>query len=447
MPRRKKIEEPIEEIKKIKTPPLVKGVKDILPGENKYWRNVSKLFELLASDFSFSWLDTPLLERYELYAHTFGKNHELVKKGLLVFLDRGEKIVLRPDYSPGVARSIIEHNLHSQLGPNKYWYTGKVYIQEKYGLAKNRELTQVGYEIYNVPSPAADSELIMMLYQTFTQLGFTPEVHVNSLGCQSCRLKYQRALMAYLKTKRQAICADCKSLMVREPLKFLVCSNQKCQKAQEDMPQAVDFLCDSCHDHLFKVLETLDDLKVEYFLDAKLVDFSNFANSTVFKISQKPVEVKSKFEEGEDYLTLARGGRMNYLVEMLNGPSIPAVGVKVYMEKVIGLMRALRIEAPKPKSPHVYFAQLSEQAKREAMAFIEELRREDFRVVANFSKDSLKSQLDSAMKMGAKIILILGQKEVTDGTILLRDVASGIQEVVNRKKVVNEIKKKLRDID
>lgn len=452
MPRRKKSDEPIEEIKKIKNPPLVKGMKDILPADEKYWRFLNTIISNLASDFSFTKIDTPILEKYELYAHVFGKNSEMVKKGLIDFLEKNEKVVLRPDFTAGVARAFIEHSLFNQTPPNKYWYSGKVFFQDRLAVSRHREMHQAGFEVYNAPSPAVDAELVMMLYQTFTEMGFFPEVHINSLGCLACRHEYDKALTAFIKSKRAGVCADCRSISAKEPRRFFDCVNQKCLHAMEDAPQTVDYLCDSCHDHLFKFLETLDDLKVEYVLNWRLTRHEKYYNGTIFDIYNKKGNLEKDKKEKEEFkeplsekTLLASGGRMNYLCEMLGGPETYAVGIKVYLEKLISAMKEAKLDIPKMRGPHIYLAQLSEQAKREAMAFVEELRREDWRVVANFSKDSLRSQLDNAAKMGAKIVLILGQKEVIDGTILMRDMESSIQEVINRKKVINEIKKKLRE--
>ena len=444
MPRRKKVEEPIEEVRKIKTPPLIKGMKDVLPTEVRYWRSMYEILNQLAYDFSFTALEVPTLERAELYAHTIGKNSDIVRNGLISFPDRNEKAVLRPDFTPGVARSYIDHSIYNQTGPNKFWYCGNVFLQEKVSPTKSRELHQAGFEVYNGVSSAIDAELIMMWYQIFTQLGLNPEVKVNSLGCLACRSKYWKVLSGYIKSKRQAVCADCRAVAAKEPLKFLNCKNQKCQKPLEDAPQTIDYLCDSCHDHLFKVLETLDDLKVQYVLESRMVDFPHYYNSTVFSIYSGQPEDKKIEDESR---LLAWGGRMNNLVEMLSGPTIPAVSIKMYLERIISNLRTAKIEPPRLRFPHVYLAQLSELAKRESMAFIDELRRQDFRVIANFSKDSLKSQLDTAMKVGAKLILIIGHKEVNDGTVLLRDAASGIQEVVNRKKIITEVKKKLKEME
>jgi histidyl-tRNA synthetase len=216
-----------------------------------------------------------------------------------------------------------------------------------------------------------------------------------------------------------------------------MCTNQKCQKHLEDAPQVVDFLCETCHNHLFKFVESLDELKIDYVIDGRVIPDFAYYNGTVYRIYHKP-----ETKEIEAPL-LAVGGRHNYLTEMLSGPSVPAASMKFLVEKVITAIKDNKIEMPKLSPPQVYLAQLSEQAKREAMRFVGELRASDLRVVANFSKDALRAQLETATKLGVKIILILGQREVVDGTILMRDVDSGIQEVVNIKKVVAECKKKL----
>lgn len=452
MPRRKKSEEQIEQVKIIKTPPLVKGMKDVIPSDSKYWRLIMDTFHQLATDYSFIWIDTPVLEKQDLFVHAMGKNHTVVKKGLISFVDKNEKIVLRPDITPGVARSYIEHSIFNQAPPNKFWYLGKIYLQDKVSFIKHRELNQIGFEVYNAPSAAVDAELVMMVYQTLQQLELQSQVRVNSLGCLACRGEYKKALTAFIKSKRTAVCSECRAMAVKNPLAFLSCSSQKCQKIVDEAPQMVDYLCDSCHDHLFKVLETLDDLRVDYVLDSKMMNETQYYNGTIFSIVSKPEEKEDqqKTVENDEFSEdkiLASGGRADYLVEMLGGQEIPSVNIKFCIERIIAELKEKKVEVKKQKAPHVYFAQLSEQAKRQAMKFIAELREHDFRVKVNFSKDSLKSQLDSAKKMNAKIVLILGQKESIDGTLLVRDMESGIQEVVSQKKAIKVIKKKLAELD
>ncbi|OGF45816.1 hypothetical protein A2533_00790 [Candidatus Falkowbacteria bacterium RIFOXYD2_FULL_35_9] len=301
-----------------------------------------------------------------------------------------------------------------------------------------------------------------MLYQYFVQINLNPIVRVNSLGCPVCRNEYLKALTGFIKSKRSAVCTDCRSNAGRDPIKFLQCASQKCQKVYEDAPQVVDYLCENCHNHLFKFLESLDEVGVSYVLDSRFISDFAYYNSTIYSIvSQLPisketveadVEVEVEVEKDNKEATaeegdfvLAEGGRMNYLCEMLSGPEVPVAGIKLFVEKLISEIKRRKVELAPVRAPHVYLAQISEQAKRKAMSFLDELRREDLRVVANFSKDNLKSQLDTATKKGAKIILILGQREVVDGTILMRDVESGIQEVVSQKKIIEEVKKRLAE--
>lgn len=466
MPRRKKTEEPVEEVKTIKTPPLIKGMKDVVPADYKYWGVILDSMRNVAHDFRFTWVDTPLLEKYDLYAHTYGRTSAIIKKDLFYFLDRNEKVALRFDHTPAVARSYISHGLFNKLPPNKYWYNGNVYTRGKEIESKNREHREVGFEVYGEKSAAIDAELIMLMYQSMVSLGLNPVVRLNSLGCLACRSEYSKALTGFIKSKRGAVCTECRSKATKDPLSFLSCASQKCSRVLDDAPQSVDYLCEDCHSHLFKLLESLDELEVQYTLDSRMVRGVDYYNSTIYEVYHKPVprkkgdgdeEGKESEEEKKESDTkkkkdeaptkfghlVAEGGRFNYLVEMLSGPETPAAGIKFYVEKMISVMKEQHVEIPKERPPHVYLAQLSEQAKRSAMGFIQELRREDLRVVANFSKDSLKSQLGAAKKMGARILLILGQREVVDGTIIMRDVESGIQEVINRDKAISEVKKKI----
>jgi len=441
MPRRKKIEEPIEEVKKIKTPSLAKGMKDIVPSDNKYWKSLIEYSRNLAEDFSFVRIDTPIVQKFELYTHALGRNHELVKKQGIIFQEKNEKVMLRPDFTPSIARSYVHHGFLNQAPPNKYWYGGKVFSQGDYYSHKSSEVHQIGYEVYNTPSPAVDAELVVVLYHAFEQMGLKPRVRVNSLGCLGCRNEYYKALTAYIKSKRSGVCAECRSKATRDPLSFIKCTSQKCKAHFEDAPQVVDYLCEKCHSHLFKFLEALDEVKVDYLLDPKEMRDMDYYSSTIYSIYNR-----GESEDGgeEKMRLLAMGGRFNNLVEMLGGEEIAGAGIKFIVENVVSIMKENKVEAPVARRPQIYFAQLSEQAKRKAMVLVEELRAEDYRVVANFSKDSLRAQLDSATKMGAKIILILGQREVVDGTIQIRDTDSGIQEVINQKKLIADIKKKMQ---
>ncbi len=438
MPRRKKEEQPQEEIKKIKTPASVDGMRDVLPADEKYWLYMEKKIRAVINDYSFKRMSTPLIEKYELFNHTLFKQSGTLEKDAFYFIDRGQKLILRPEFTSSVARSFIQHNMSGQTMPLKFYSWGPVFRQGKIETNKLREFTQVNFEILGDKSAAIDSELIIIACSLLKNFKLESEVRLNSVGCLVCRLEYNKALGGYLKAKRGALCPDCRKRATKDPSRFLTCTNSKCVRLKEEAPQTVDWLCDDCRNHLFRVLEYLDESKISYRLDSNLVRTYDYYTKTVFEID--PVG-----GEDQEKVTLVGGGRYDYLTEMLGGPEMPAAGFSMGLERVVNQIKTRKIEIPLPPAPDVFLAQIGEQARQRAFAFFEELRKEDFSVKANFSKSSLKAQLDSAIKLGAKFVVILGQKEVVEGTILLRDLDSGIQEVVNISKVIKELRKRLKE--
>jgi histidyl-tRNA synthetase len=439
MPRRKKEEQPQEEIKKIKTPALVRGMKDILPSSEKHWSFIERACRRVIEDYSYKKMDTPVLEKFELFNHTLFKQNGVADKETFNFLDKGEKLVLRPEATSSIARAYVAHNMSNQIPPVKVYYWGPMFRQGKPEDNNYRQFTQVGFEIIGDSSAAIDAELIITAHYLLKNTLIETEVKLNSLGCVSCRPEYKKALTGFLKSKRTAVCADCRKTATRDPMKFLTCKNAKCVRLKEEMPQAVDWLCDDCRNHLFRVLEYLDELKISYRLDPFLLRTYDFYSKTVFEITTK---VES---EDEEPVVLAGGGRYDNLIEMVGGEPTPAAGFSLGLERVVNQMKINRSEIPNPPSPDVFVAQLSEQARQKAFKYFEQLRHQGFSTRANFSKSSLKAQLEQAKKVGAKLVLIFGQKEVVEGTVLLRDLESGIQEVINQDKIVKEVKKRLRE--
>lgn len=419
---------------------MVRGMKDMLPADERYWDVLEEQANRAIDDYSFKRINTPILEKYELFNHALYKQHGALEKESFNFIDHGEKLIMRPEITASVARAYIEHNMANQLAPVKLYSWGSVFRQSRGDERRLREFTQLNFEILGDGAAAIDAELIIVAYYFLKNMGLDVEVRLNSLGCLVCRLEYSKALGGYLKNKRAAICADCRRRSAKEPVKFLTCANAKCQALKEDAPQTVDWLCDECRNHLFRVLEYLDELKIPYTLDSTLLRTFDYYTKTIF-------EIRAAKGDPTDPIVLAGGGRFDYLLEMLGGPKTPAAGFSLGAERVISQMKNDKVELPPVAAPDVFVAQIGEVARQKVFAFFESLRRENFSVKANFSKSSLKAQLDLALKLRAKLVLILGQKEVSEGTVLLRDVDSGIQEVINFAKAISEIKKRLKEMN
>lgn len=428
--------------KKMEKYSRLRGMKDVLFDEFKYWDLVVKKASDLANTYSFKHIDTPILEKLDLFEKSTGKETDIVSKEMYNFIDKSDdRVALRPEATPGLVRAYIEHGMFNLPQPVKMFWLGPLFRHEKPQSGRLRQFNQFDLEMFGDSSPVADAQLILVAYNFLSELQIDAQVQINSIGCKECRAEYSKKLVDYYKErgKRTKLCQDCKKRLVKNPLRLLDCKEPDCQAMREDAPQIVDFLCDGCRDHFIKVLEYLDELEVPYSLNPHLVRGLDYYNRTVF-------EVFSASEEDGDIekrqAALGGGGRYDELVELMGGRPTPACGFGIGLERVITKIKEKNIPIKEDTENFIFLAQLGDQGKRKAFVLFEELRKAGFKIRQSFTKDSLKTQLEEADRVGAKYTLILGQKELLDGTIILRDMESGTQEVVDYKKIVFELNKR-----
>lgn len=442
MPRiaKKKIEEDEQKaVKGQKRYSRLRGMKDVLPDEFKYWNLALKKIKELAKVYSFARIETPVLEFYELYERSAGKASDIVSKEMFSFIDTGgEKVALRPEETPGIVRAYIEHGMFNLPQPVKLFSIAQLFRHEKPQSGRLRQHTQFDFEIIGESNAASDAQLALIAYNFFRELQIDVQIQINSIGCAKCRKEYIGKLSEYYheRGKKTKLCQDCKKRLLKNPLRLLDCKEPQCIALREEAPQIVDWLCEECRNHFIKVLEYLDDLEVAYNLNPYLVRGMDYYTKTVFEIW--PAQ-----NQGDRQISLGGGGRYDDLVEQMGGRPTPACGFGIGAERAIMKIREKNIPFIKENGVDIFIAQLGDQARRKAMAMFEEMRRSGFRVKEAFTKDSLKAQLEIANKMAVKYSLILGQKEIMDGTILIRDMESGIQEVVDYKKIKSELEKRL----
>jgi len=440
----KKEKEPIKKpSKKGKKYNRLRGMKDVLFEEYKYWDLVQKKAKDLATSYGFCQIDTPVLERLDLYERSTGKETDVVSKEMYSFIDKsGDKIALRPEATPGLVRAYVEHGMLNRPQPVKTFWIGPIFRHEKPQSGRLRQHHQFNFDIFGEDSSVADAQLILIAYNFFSELQVEVQVQINSIGCHECQPVYIKKLTDFYKErgKRAKLCNDCKKRLAKNPLRLLDCKEQACQDVREGAPQLVDFLCDSCKNHFIKVLEYLDEMEVPYNLDALLVRGLDYYNRTVFEVV--PV---SEDEDGalKRQSSLGGGGRYDRLVEKLGGRETPACGFGLGLERIITKIKEKNIPLKEDKTDFIFIAQLGEQAKRKCFTLFEEMRRAGYKVRQAFTKDSLKAQLEEAARIGVEYTLILGQKELLDGTIIIREMDSGTQEVVDYKKIFSEINKRL----
>lgn len=428
-----------------KTYSTLRGMHDILPREERFWKKCFRVSDSLAENFQFNRIETPILEEASLFIRSIGRGTDVVDKEMYVFEDRdGTKVCLRPEGTAGVVRAFIGNGMWNLPQPIKVWYWEQMFRHDRPQAGRFREFRQVGFETFGSHEAVIDAELILVAHNFFKDIGLPTIIHINSIGTPEERQKYKTELVNYYRTKRAYICEDCKQRINRNPLRLLDCKENQCQEVKENAPQIVDWLTSESKNHFIKVLEYLDELSVPYKLDPTLVRGLDYYTHTVF-------EVFTDFGEDQgSQSALGGGGRYDLLVGEMGGKSTPACGMAIGLERTIAVWREYleknKIDFPKDR-PDVFLAQLGEEARRVSLKIINQLRLSNIKIGFNFCKGSLKNQMELADAAKVQYVIIIGQKEVQDETVIIRDMESGVQEIVDQRKLENFLKRKLGKID
>jgi len=414
---------------------------DVLPNVQKYWDKFFKIAKELAVFYGFETVETPVLEDAELFYKGTGLNTDVTQHEMYTLKTKGgDFLALRPELTPSVVRAYLENGFQNQPQPVKFFHYGPVFRHESSQAGRYRQFHQADFDVLGEADPVVDAQVIQLIYSILIELGLKGlSVHINSIGDKNCWSKYRDELKMYYRNKIPQLCKNCRKRSKENPLRMLDCKEEECVALKVSAPNSVDYLDKLCHDHFKLVLEFLDELGIPYILDPYLVRGLDYYTRTVFEIMPEDVSGSQ--------ITLASGGRYDYLVNQLGGKPTPAVGGSIGVERVINEMRRrdVKVSAIKPKT-RVFLAQLGDMAKKKSLKLFEEFRKNNINVSESFGRDSIKAQLRVADRLGADIALIIGQKEALDGTIILREMESGVQEIIPTEKIINEIKKRLKKI-
>lgn len=428
-----------------KTPVLLRGFKDTLPEEAPYWHHVRAVTARLLADYGYDEIQLPLLEATSLFKRTIGEHTDIVSKEMFTFQDQGgESVTLRPEFTASIARAYIEHGMFNRPQPVKLYAQGPAFRYERPQAGRLRQHHQLSIELLGNEHPVADAEIIFLAFTVCRELGLEACVHINSLGSAESRDEYVQLLKDYVKPKRSLLCEDCKKRFVKNPLRMLDCKEEECRLLFAEAPLLVDNLDEDSKKHFVGVLEHLDESGVPYELDPYIVRGLDYYNRTAFEIVASIEKESPDEEKTETLLAIGGGGRYDGLVELLGGRPTPAVGMAFGLERVISALKRSGAALREENQPQVFLAQLGEEATKHTFALFETLRSAGIPVRANFAKQGLKAQLEYADKLKVVYAVILGQKELLDETVIIRDMENGIQEVVDLAKIVDELKKRLK---
>ncbi|MBX4211365.1 MAG: histidine--tRNA ligase [Candidatus Yanofskybacteria bacterium] len=425
--------------KKQKTFQAPKGMHDILPEDQKYWRYILKKAESLLEDYGFEKISTPIVESTDLFLRSVGEATDIIDKEIYSFKSKGgDELTLRPEGTAPVVRAYLENGMQVRPHPVKLYYVEPMFRHDQPQQGRYRQFHQLGIETLGDSSEAVDAELLFLAYKILNSIGLEGyNVHVNSIGDANCRPGYLRALKDYYKSRAKKVCENCRERMKENILRVLDCKEEGCQEVMKEAPQIMDFLDQECKNHFKHVLEFLDEAKIPYILNPHLVRGLDYYTRTVFEFLPE--------ENATSQSTVLAGGRYDKLVEMLGGPKTPAAGWAMGLERLVLALKEKNINVPEiGLKPKVFLSQLGEVAKRKSLILYEEIRKAGIEIKSSLGRDSIKAQLRIANRLGVKFALIFGQKEALDNTVILREMDAGVQETIPLEKIVDELKKRLK---
>ena len=393
----------------------IRGFRDILPETIGLWQKVEKEAAHLFEAFGFKEIRIPVLEKTELFARSIGEATDIVEKEMYTFSDRNEdKLTLRPEATASIVRSYVQHKMYASDPVRKFFMIGPMFRRERPQKGRYRQFYQIDAEVFGIESAYIDSQMIFILNELFKRLGLAElSAHINSLGCPECRPKFQASLLQFLESKKERLCENCLRRMDKNPLRILDCKVLECKEALTDAPATLDHLCPACMNHFETVKRTLSEQGVDFIVDRSLVRGLDYYTRTAWEIQTTTLGAQS---------AVAGGGRYDKLVAELGGPPTPAIGFAIGFDRLVEVLE--QIEAPKEKPLDLFIVSLGDTAVEKAYLWSCELNRNNVRTELDFRGKSMKALMKRADKLKASYVLIAGENELAQNTVLLRNMAT-----------------------
>jgi len=404
-----------------------RGTRDVLPEESWKWQRVERVFRETADRFGYREIRLPVFEETELFARGIGDATDIVRKEMYTFTDRkGRSLTLRPEGTAGVVRSFIEHNMGRGSRLTKLYYFCPMFRYERPQAGRYRQFWQWGLEAIGSMNPAVDAEIIHFSVNLFESLGLAgAEARVNSAGCPTCTPSYNELLRERLKGSLDQFCDDCRVRYERNPRRMFDCKNEHCLELLADAPSILESLCGECAEHFASVQDLLSRTSVRFVVDASMARGLDYYTKTVFEVHYTGLGAQS---------ALCGGGRYDALVEELGGAATPACGVSSGVERLLTALTDTGVMSGSEPGPSVYVASLGRDAALVAAAVIAELRK-SVSVETDYQERSLKAQMKEAGKLGAGLVVIIGEEEVARGVAVVKNMKTGEQNEVAADKV------------
>lgn len=413
-----------------------RGTNDILPGDSDRWRALEGIIHQICAEFGYQEIRTPIFEHTELFIRGVGETTDIVEKEMYTFHDRSERsLTLRPEGTAPTVRAYLEHNLHAQSQPVKLYYIGPMFRYGRPQAGRFRQFHQFGVEAFGTNDPAIDAEVICLAMEFYSRLGLKNlTLLLNSVGCPKCRAQHRKLLHQFLEPRKSELCATCLGRFDRNPLRIFDCKSEICQQIVGAGPTILDSLCDDCKIHFGQVQRYLQAAGISYEIAPHLVRGLDYYTNTAFEIIVEGIGAQS---------AIGGGGRYNGLVEQVGGPSIPGIGFGLGLERILLALSEQGIELEETSSHDVFVVISGTEVKEQAFKLVYQLRQAGFKTGMDYLSRSMKAQLKYAGKNNYRYVAILGEEELANKQVALKDMTTGQQQNVNISELISDLGKRL----
>ncbi|MDO6704634.1 histidine--tRNA ligase [Photobacterium sp. 1_MG-2023] len=411
----------------------IRGMNDCLPAQSPLWQKVENTVKQVVSAYGYNEIRMPIVEMTNLFKRAIGEVTDVVEKEMYTFEDRnGDSLTLRPEGTASCVRAGIENGLlYNQ--EQRLWYMGPMFRHERPQKGRYRQFHQFGVEVFGIEGPDVDAELIMMTARLWRELGIDKHVRLelNSIGSSDARVAYREALVVFLEQHIEALDDDCKRRMYTNPLRVLDSKNQAVQELLADAPKLSEYLDEDSKAHFAGLCELLDAAGIEYQVNERLVRGLDYYNRTVFEWITNSLGAQG---------TVCGGGRYDGMVEQLGGRATQGVGFAMGLERLVLMMEELKLTDVR-RSVDVYVVTAGEGTLMAGMKLAESLRETvpGLRVMSHFGGGNFKKQFKRADNVGAVVALVLGENEIADNTVVLKDLRGGEQQTLPQAEVAAKL--------
>ncbi len=412
----------------------LRGMNDILPPETYIWQKLENSLQEICARYGFEEIRTPLLEQTSLFKRGVGEDTDIVEKEMYTFVDKGgENISLRPEGTASVVRSLIENSWFRANPVTKLYYIGPMYRYERPQKGRFRQFHQFGIELLGVEDASADVEVISLMNTLLNEYKLeNVELHLSSIGCENCRTPYKKILISELEKIKDQLPQDFIPRIQTNPQRVFDLKDEKAQKLAESLPVLLDSLCEECNKHFSYVKAGLKNLEIPFIINPKIVRGLDYYSRTAFEFLSSDLGAQS---------TVCGGGRYDKLVEQFGGPSVPAVGFGMGLERFALILQSKGISAGQGVEISVIY---DEASRENASQLAQRLRGLKYLVDIDLQGKSIKNQMKKADKVGSKVSLIMGENELKNNSVMLKNMGAHTQAEVALNTLNQELEKILR---